>query len=137
MTILDKARARLQEQPELKYRETLNSIVVEAPSLSGFSVSLHAANNEFVVHFDGWHKHFNNEDAALNCFAFGLLGRCRLKVCRRWKIEYRWTLESLTDRGWEEDSTTGLLFFPFWGSREITYRENWKATESPVSKPAY
>lgn len=124
MIILEKARARLQEHPELKFRETGNSIVVDAPSSNGFSVSIHAVNNEFIVHFDGWHKHFDNESAALDCFVFGLFGRCRLKVCRRWKMEYRWTLESLTDQGWEEDSTTGLVFFPFWRRREIIYRQN-------------
>jgi hypothetical protein len=127
MTIIEKVRARLQDHPDLKYRETGKSITVDAPSATGFSVSLHAVSNEFVVHFDGWHEHFATESDALNCFAFGLTGGCRLKVFRRWKFEYCWTLQRLTDQGWQEDSTTGLFFFPFWGQREIIYRQNSKS----------
>ncbi len=50
--------------------------------------------------------------------------RCRLKVFRRGRIDYRWTLEYHNKAGWKEDSTTGLLLFPFWRKREVIYRQN-------------
>jgi hypothetical protein len=124
MNTVETAVAVVQQYPGFVHRKTNKSVIVDAPSASGFSVCLYAGNNEFVVHFDGWHKHFDSEDEALRCFQLGLAGRCRLKVYRRWKFEYRWTLEYPTDDGWEEDSTIGLLFTPFWARREIIYRQN-------------
>ena len=74
--------------------------------------------------FDGWHEHFDTEEEALNCFEFGLSGNCRLKVVYRGSFAHRWTLESKTDSGWREDSTTGLLVFPFWRRRRAVYLTN-------------
>lgn len=124
MSSIERARELLQKWPNLVYRETANSITVDAQPQTGFSISFHAARNEFVVSFDGWHDHFETESDALKCFEFGLVGPCRLKVYRRWKMEYRWTLERFVDDRWEECSTSGLLIFPFWGRREIIYRQN-------------
>lgn len=61
---------------------------------------------------------------ALDCFAFGLSDQSRLKVLRRGKFEFRWTLEFIKAGAWQEDSTTGLLFFPFWEKEQIVYRQN-------------
>ncbi len=47
-----------------------------------------------------------------------------MKVTYRGKSAHKWTLESLEDGQWVEDSTTGLLFFPFWRSERIEYRQN-------------
>jgi len=80
--------------------------------------------DEFIVSFDGWHEHFKSQVDALNCFALGLTDQCRLKVFRRGRTDYRWTLEYRTEGGWKEDSTTGFLFFPFWRKCEILYRQN-------------
>ena len=50
--------------------------------------------------------------------------QCRLKVYRRWGVEYCWIVEFREAGTWKEDSRTGLLLFPFWAPREIVYRQN-------------
>jgi hypothetical protein len=122
--VIKRIRERLMHYPTVTYRDRGNAITINPMTTDGFSVSLAIERAEFVVSFDGWHEHFQSEDDALNCCAFGLSDRCRLRVLRRWGIEYRWTLETQTDAGWREDSTTGLLLFPFWGKLEIIYRRN-------------
>lgn len=124
MTTIEKVLQKLQKYPRLSHRVSGDSITIDAPSPNGFSVFLESKDGTFTVGFDGWHEHFDSESDALNCFAFGLIGKCRLKVCRRGKSEYRWTLEYPSSQGWEEDSTTGLLFYPFWRRPEVIYRQN-------------
>ncbi|MBI3861659.1 MAG: hypothetical protein HY290_07165 [Planctomycetia bacterium] len=130
MTTIEKVLVRMTHYPQLSHRATDDSITVDAASPTGFTVLLHAKNGKFTVGFDGWHEHFDSESDALDCFAMGLAGKCRLKVCRRGTIEYRWTLEYPSIDGWLEDSTTGLLFFPFWRRCEVIYRQN------PVINPS-
>jgi hypothetical protein len=124
MTTIEKVLQRLQKHTQFSYRATNDTITIDAPSPTGFSVFLHAKNGAFTVGFGGWHEHFDSESEALDCFVVGLIGECRLKIYRRWRVEYRWTLEYPSNGGWIQDSTTGLLFFPFWGSREVIYRQN-------------
>ena len=126
MTTIEKVLQRLAKYPAVSYRATSSTITIDAQSSNGFTVFLEARKGTFTVAFDGWHEHFEAESSALNCFAFGLIGKCRLKVCRSGKVEYRWTLEYPTNDGWQEDSTTGLIFFPFWRKRQIFYRQNPK-----------
>lgn len=131
MSPIERIRDRLQKHPMLSFHEAADTITVEPQSDNGFSVSLAVLKTEFVVSFDGWHGHFKSEDEALNCFALGLSDQCRLKVHRRAGGEYRWTLEHLTNDGWKADSETGRLFFPFWGRREIIYRQNRLSLDPP------
>jgi hypothetical protein len=127
--VIDQILERLKKYPQLSYRVAANSITIDAPSPTGFSVSLACgrsglARYSFTVSFDGWHEEFTSDADALNCVAFGLSDQCRLKVYRRCKIEYRWTVEYPDGDEWREDSTTSLLVFPFWRRREINYRQN-------------
>jgi hypothetical protein len=46
---------------------------------SGFTVGLRITPSGFTVYFEGWHEEFTSEDEALNCFAFGLSPKCRLR----------------------------------------------------------
>ena len=124
MTAVEQIVARLGRHPELAYHMTVGSITVEPPGDDGFSVSLSQGVGEWIVAFDGWHDRFTSEDEALNCFAFGLSDRCRLRVHLRGSFAYRWTLEARTDGGWWEESTVGRLFFPFWRRLRIVYRQN-------------
>jgi hypothetical protein len=123
MGAVERITERLQRYPELAYRVSGGTITVEPPTANGFAVSLTEGPGEWVVGFDGWHERFTSEDEALNCFAFGLSDRCRLQVHYRGSFPYRWTVEERTGEGWREDSTTGLLFFPFWRRPRVEYRQ--------------
>lgn len=124
MSAVERITERLQRHPELVYRVSGGTITVAPPTANGFSVSLTEGAGEWVVGFDGWHDRFTSEDEALNCFAFGLSDRCRLRVHYRGSFPYRWTVEERTVEGWREDSTTGLLFFPSWRRTRIEHRQN-------------
>ncbi len=122
MNVLDRVRERLRtKHPDLRFTDANGTIVVHAPAPGGFDVSISA---DLVVGFDGWHEHFDTPERALDCFAFGFSDRCRLKVTYRGSFACRWTLESIEDGQWVEDSTTGLLFFPFWRAPRVEYRQN-------------
>jgi hypothetical protein len=122
---------RLRDHPELSFRVERDTITVLPKDANGFEVWLQEANGSYVVGFDGWHEPFQTEEEALNCFAFGLSGSCRLKVVSRGAFAHRWTVESKTDTGWQEDSTTGLLIFPFWRRPRIVYRTNALLQKAP------
>ena len=120
---------RLAKYPHVRYDVAGSSITVRSAEPSGFDVSLCGSETEWIVSFDGWHEHFSSEKEALDCFAFGLSDRCRLKVTRRGRFPYRWVVESLSEDGWIPDSETGLLFFPFWLPRRVEYRQNSLLTD--------
>ena len=128
MSAIQRIKDKLVKYPQVKYVVTTTSIVVYPLSSNGFAVSLHtsrpSSEHRYTVHFDGWHEDFESEEEALNCFAFGLSDSCRLRVAKRGRRRYRWTVEAFTDGGWREDSTVGLFMFPFWRQRVIVYLQN-------------
>lgn len=124
MTVVEEIVQRLKKYPQLSYHVQGDSVRVDPPSSTGFSVSLICGRAGFTVYFDGWHEEFKSEEDALNCFAFGLSDEFRLRVGRHGRMESSWTVEYHGHQGWKRDSTTGLLFFPFWRRREFVYRQN-------------
>ncbi len=123
MNVLELAREFLQaEHHDLRLKASDHSIVVPAKKPNGFAVSI---NDDLIVSFDGWHEHFFTPEEALKCFEFGFSTKCRLKVTSRCRFAYKWTLEALNGQEWIEDSTTGLIFFPFWCKKRIVYLQNW------------
>ena len=117
-------KEKLARHPELSYSATATSIVVDAPSVDGFKVSFQVFGNEYIVHFDGWHEHFNSPEKALNCFAFGFSGRARLAITYRGATPVKWVLEHLVNGQWTTESETGLLLVPFWKHARVEYRSN-------------
>ena len=124
MGAIERITDRLRDRADLRYKISGRTITVDPPIPAGSAVSLTEAPGEYIVSFDGWHEHFNSEEEALNCFAFGLSDECRLEVQYRGTFPCRWTLEARTGDGWQHVSTTGLLFFPFWRRPRIEYRQN-------------
>jgi hypothetical protein len=121
---IDRVKERLADYPDLTYTISGNKITIDAPSADGFAVSLIEMETQWIVHFEGWHEHFETEAEALDCLAFGLSGHCRLEITFRGTFPYKWTLQHKTEDGWQDDSTTGLLLFPFWRRRHVEYRQN-------------
>jgi hypothetical protein len=99
-------------------------IIVTCENHDSFEVSFHAHGDAYQVGFDSWHEHFDAEEDALNCFAFGLSDECRLKVAKRGKTECSWTVQAWQDYKWVDDTTTCMIFIPFWRSKHIEYRHN-------------
>ena len=124
MSAIDKIKDKLKKYPQLSCQINDNKIYVEPSSPAGFTVWLTENNPGYTVGFDGWHEEFDNEDEALNCFAFGLSDKCRLKVLKRGNMPYSWSVEIKYDDEWNEDSKTGLIFVPFWKTKSIEYLTN-------------
>ncbi len=129
MGAIDRITERLRHRHGLVYRVAGATVTVEPSTPDGFPVSLTVGADEWIVAFGGWHVHFTSEDEALNCFAFGLSDQCRLRVHYRGSFPHRWIVEARTENGWREDSTTGLLLFPFWRRPRVEYRQNGVITE--------
>lgn len=123
---LDALKRALRAYPDLPLEETPDSVIVKAQGIDGFDVGLYRDRDGYTVSFDGWHEHFalGNAEAAMDCFVYGLSGRARLLVHRRGGMDYRWTLESFEDGAWRPDSTTALLWFPFWRKSTARYLRN-------------
>lgn len=109
MTIFDQIVERLRAYPEVQYVREDSSLTVLPQSADGFRVSLEGSGSEWIVSFDGWHEHFNDETEALNCFAFGLSEECRVRVTSRLGRDHRWVVEALEDDAWTLLGETGLL----------------------------
>jgi hypothetical protein len=123
---IEAIREKLQRHPHLRAEETATSITVQPESPDGFPVRLDQHSRGYTVSFAGWHEEFESyeESEALNCFAFGLSERCRLRVLSRGSFDYRWIVQHFKDDAWHDDSETGLLVFPFWLRRRERYLQN-------------
>jgi len=117
-------KEKLQKYPQVKFEENENSISIFPLTDDGFTVTLIVGVDDFTVHFNGWHENFENEEKALNCFAFGLSNECRLKEFRRGSEPYKWTLEYEEDGDWIEDSTVGQFISAFWKKETVHYLQN-------------
>ena len=121
---IEQIKERLLKYPHVRYEADASSISVLPTSNDGFTVGLEVNRSQYTVAFNGWHEVFEKEDEALECFAFGLSDECRLKECRRGNFAYRWTVESLENGNWVEDSETGLFISPFWKPKKVWYLQN-------------
>jgi hypothetical protein len=118
-------KRRLAGRPELVLTERPpDYIEVAAPVSGGFRVALAVEQAGYTVHFAGWHEHFESAREALNCFTYGLLGKCRLRVLYRGSTAYKWTLEHFRDGRWVAEGTTGSILFPFWRRRREVILSN-------------
>ncbi len=124
MPAIEIIHQKLQRYPHLRYDETLHSIIVHPASPDGFSVGCYQQGEHYTISFAGWHEEFDSEAEALNCFAFGLSEECRLRVLSRGRWDYRWILQHLVDGAWQDESETGLIFFPFWLRRRERVLQN-------------
>jgi len=124
MTAIEKIQEKLQRYPVLRSTVDGNTISVAPSHADGFTVYLTERRPGFTVGFDGWHEEFEDEMEALEAFAFGLSGDCRLKVVQRGTTDCSWTVESREGDEWREDSTTGMLLIPFWRKMRVVYRQN-------------
>ena len=117
--------SRLKKYPEAEYELNAESITVNPNNENGFPVTLTDNGNEnFTVAFDFWHEEFDNENDALNCFAFGLSKDCRLKLTKKGNKPIKWTVESIENGVWKEDSSTGLVNLTFWKKPEFEFLQN-------------
>ena len=125
MNVIEDIKVRLKKYPDVHYESDASSITVVPSSPNAFAVTLVVnAAQSYTIFFDGWHEDFEDPEEALEAFAFGLSDECRLKEFRRGRFAYRWTVESWEDGRWEEQSTTGLLLFPFWMKKSVRYLQN-------------
>src|SRR4051812_10553142 len=123
MDPIEELKKKLAKHPELKFTSTRTSVTVAAPS-GGFSVSFHASSPYYIVHFDGWHEHFNSIGQALDCFAFAYSGECRLAVTYRGRAPVKWVLERMKEGRWQVDSEVGHFLVPFWLRPHVLYKQN-------------
>lgn len=132
MNPIAEIRKRLEGHPKIKLTEEEYFICATPNEGRGFSVSLMDESFHYTVTFgEGWHDHIASAQEALDCFGFGLSESCRLRVCSAGSFAYKWTVEYFGANEWSEESTTSLIFFPFWRSRHITYHQNRITTRNP------
>lgn len=125
MTAIEKIVTKLQRHPSVQYSVAGCTLTVAPLTEEGFSVWLHEQPPGYTVGFDGWHEQFQDEGEALAAFAFGLSDDCRLQVMQRGSMDCSWTVESRDAQGeWKVDSSTELLFTPFWRRRRVVCRQN-------------
>jgi hypothetical protein len=125
MNPIDKIKQKLTKYPEVQYETDSSSITILPATPEGFSVSLIInSKDSYTVHFEGWHENFDEENEALGVFALGLSGDCRLREYHRGNFAYKWIVDFKEDGEWLEQSTTGLLVFPFWRKKRMRILQN-------------
>lgn len=116
---------RLKKYPEAEYELNAESKIVNPKNENGFPVTLtDNENGNFTVALDFWHEEFDDENEALNCFAFGLSKDCRLRLTKKGNRPIKWTVESYENGNWKEYSTTGLFSLSFWKKAEYKFLQN-------------
>jgi hypothetical protein len=131
MDPIKEIETRLTKYPGVVYQSADDHISVPAGGPDGFGVRLDLDGPNFIVSFDGWHETFADVEEALNCFAMGLTGACRLEVEFRGRMARRWAVQWLNDGSWVTDSEVGLLLFPLWRRKQIVYRQNHLPPRAP------
>ncbi len=120
----DDILTRLQKYTGYEVSRDATSLSVCCDNPESVEVSIWEAGDGFQVGIGGWHEHFDNLQDALNCFGFGLSEGCRLKVTMRGSTECAWTVQSRESGEWVDDTTTGLLFVPFWRRKTFRFHRN-------------
>ena len=117
---------KFEKYPGAKYSHTNDTITFEPRDEKGFAVTLGVGPRDIIVSSDFWHEHFDKEeeDRALNCFAFMLSDSCRLRIDYNGEKPKSWTIESWENGNWAGDSKTGLLNINFWSPSMTEYRQN-------------
>src|SRR5262245_36227173 len=125
MNVIEEIKRRLSKYPDVQFSSDACSITILPISAEGFSLTVTETScNGYTVSFEGWHEDFEDGSEAMNVFAFGLSDECRLRQYRRGGYAYKWTLESWEDGDWKEESTTALVFLPFWRKVEVRQLQN-------------
>ena len=126
MDLFNEIKSLLKKYPELIIEEDNNFISATPAHKEGFEVWFSEDKEEYTVGYSGWHQHFKKSDAedALECFAFGLSNKCRLKVTSRGGKTYKWQMEAFENNEWVPYSTTSLFWAPFWRKADIAYFTN-------------
>ena len=132
MNVVDEIKDRLVKYPAARYFSSTGSITVLPLSEEGFTVELTVNGaDSYTISFNGWHEEFQDREEALNVFALGLSTHCRLREYRRGRFAYKWTVDFKDGDEWEEQSTTGLLIFPFWLKANIHVLQNNLLSDTP------
>ena len=125
VTPIAKLKKRLEKHPHIRFEESEHQIEILPESETGFGITLLDEGFQCTVTFDGgWHDHFTDPEEAIECVGFGLSELCRLRIDMRGDFPQRWIVEYLDDDTWHEESTTGLVFFPYWRKMTTLYRQN-------------
>ncbi len=91
----------------------------------GFEVRFEISDDDFLVEFDAWHDHFDDQEEALDWFVLGLSEDCRLKITDKGGRPYRWTVETLLPDGqFAKASIMGAFPLAFWHRSTIEIRQN-------------
>lgn len=126
MDCINKIKEKLEKYPDLQWE--LNGSTISVSPENGFTVWLDESEQGCTVGYNSWHEEFSDKNEALNCFAFGLSEKCRLKVFIKGKTEYKWVMEAFEDGDWVSYSTTCLIFYPYWRKTQICYLQNHVAS---------
>ena len=133
MKLIDRVLQVLAKYPAVRFQRDGNSVEVPPASPDGFHVSISTENGSRMVHYEGWHEEFDNDNDALNCFMIGLTPTVRLKVTRRGDCDHKWSVEIREGDRWESSGTVGLLFFPFWRRKKTaTLQNRWLEAPGPM-----
>jgi hypothetical protein len=127
MSAIDKIKLKLKKYPHIKYELWDGGITVFPESEDGFPVNFYQKENACIVEFIStavWQREFDDEEEALNCFAFALSNECRIKEIRRGKFAYKWIIQFKDAENWIDDSVTSYFFCPFWKKKNIKYLQN-------------
>lgn len=124
MNAIETIKQKFAKYPSVSYQYDKNSIWVPKTTDEGFDVTLEICGDQLQVSYDSWHERFESEKKAVDRFGFGLTDNCRLVVYSKGRFEYKWTAQFLSHGEWHDDSTTGLLVYPFWRRTSVSYRKN-------------
>ena len=133
------AKEAISKYPELQHSWNMNadgvscSLTFPKQNENGFEILIEVSPNQITVFTVGAHQHFDSpEDSnetkiktALALVRDLLSSDMRIRELRAGNSAYRWALESLHQNNWRRESSTGLLFWNYFGKRSEKIFQNY------------
>ncbi len=128
----------LSSRPEIKHSWSIDEdedhcfLQIVGQGAPGFDLVAEVSPEEIILSAEGWHEHYPSS-SSINDAVNEMTGRIRdmlspvmrIREELSFGVAFRWHLENLIEGQWVAESTCGLFFYPWFGTKsEKIYSNN-------------
>lgn len=136
-TFVTEAKAFLATHPDVKHSWSIDAdedhCLLEIPKHAddGFDIMIEVCPDQITVFAEGAHDHLDSGGdirgtvgTALGLLRDLLSPSMRVREHRAGGTPYKWHIENLEEGSWVVESSTGLMFWPYFGRRDERIYQN-------------
>lgn len=136
-TFVEKANAILSEHSEIQHTFSIDDgyegCILDIPQQSenGFNITIEIDENRLILYTEGSHIHLDDVQDPKHLVQ-DILGLLRDLLSSAMRVveflsddkPYKWSMESFRNGKWENENTTGLLFYNYFGKKTQKIYQN-------------